>query len=245
MALTVGAGLAVFLGVLVLYLPAGWFAAALPPQVRCADLGGSIWRGECLGLAFQNAAFGDATWNLSPGRALTGRLAGDVVLRGSAVNLSADLDTSFGGVGELRNVNARVVMDPGVMPQFPPNQRGVITANFQKLELAAGPSPRALQGTIELRDFRQLAPQALELGSYQAAFDGTSDPAGVVTGKLRDLGGPFAVEGTITLTPPNTYLVQGFIGGRTAEAERLVRQITLGAAPDAAGRSPFAFEGSY
>jgi hypothetical protein len=62
---------------------------------------------------------------------------------------------------------------------------------------------------------------------------------------LRDLGGPFIVEGTLKLTPPNGYLVQGYITGRTAAAERVVREITLGAMPEASGRSPFSFEGSY
>ena len=46
-------------------------------------------------------------------------------------------------------------------------------------------------------------------------------------------------------TPPNAYLVQGFITGRSAEAERLVREITLGAPPDASGRSAFSFEGTF
>ena len=55
----------------------------------------------------------------------------------------------------------------------------------------------------------------------------------------------FAVDGTVTLTPPNTYLVNGFITGRTAQAESLVREIALGARPDASGRTEFSFEGSY
>ena len=42
-----------FLAVLALYLPASWFASLLPPQVRCASLGGSVWHGECLGLTFE------------------------------------------------------------------------------------------------------------------------------------------------------------------------------------------------
>ena len=243
--LTVGAGLAVFLVVLVLYLPAGWFASALPPQLRCNDLGGSIWQGECLGLSVQGAALGDATWNLAPTRALTGRLVGDVDVRGAAVNLRADLDTSFEGVGDLRNVNARLLMDPALMPQFPRNQSGTITANLEHLALAAGPAPRAIKGTIELRDFRQAGAQPMDLGSYQATFDGATAADGTVVGKIRDLGGPFMIEGTLTLTPPNSYLVQGFITGRTAQAERIVRQITLGATPEASGRSPFSFEGSY
>ena len=243
--LTVGAGLAVFLVVLVLYLPAGWFASALPPQVRCNDLGGSVWQGECLGLTVQGSAMGDATWNLSPIRALTGRLVGDVDLRGAAINLRADLDTSYSGVGELRYVNARLVMDPALLPQLPRNQSGTVTAVLERLELAAGPTPRAIKGNIELRDFRQSGAQPTELGSYQASFDGVTAENGAVVGKLRDLGGPFAIEGTLTLTPPNAYLVQGFITGRSADAERVVRQITLGAMPEPSGRSPFSFEGSY
>jgi hypothetical protein len=62
---------------------------------------------------------------------------------------------------------------------------------------------------------------------------------------VKDLGGPFAVEGTLRFTPPNGYLVQGFITGRDARAEQLVREITFGAPADAAGRAPFTFEGSF
>lgn len=243
--LTVGAGLAVFLVVLVLYLPAGWFASMLPPQVQCNGLGGSIWHGECVGLRLQGASVGDATWNFAAGRALTGRLAGDVDLRGNAITLRADVDTSFRGVGELRNVDARLVMDPALLPQFPAQQRGVITAQLERLELAAGPALRAMKGVIELREFRQVSSPPLDLGSYQAVFDGAVGENGAVIGTIRDLGGPFMVEGTLTLTPPNSYFVQGFMTGRTADAERLVRQITLGAAPDASGRSAFSFEGTY
>jgi hypothetical protein len=243
--LTVIAGLAVFLGVLVLYLPASWFASKLPPQVRCAEIGGSIWRGECLGLTFQNGKLGDATWNLAPARAISGRLVGDVDLRGNTQSLKADLDLAFDGSGELRNVNGSFQMDPAVLAQFPRNQRGQVVGVFKRVVLGAGGSPRQLDGTLELRDFRQLAPRPLALGSYRVTFDGTTQADGTSVGQLRDLGGPFALEGTLTLTAPNAYLVQGFITGRSADAERLVREITLGAPPDASGRSAFSFEGTF
>ena len=243
--LTLIAGFAVFLVVLVLYLPASWFASALPPQIRCNEIGGSVWHGECLGLQWQGAALGDATWNLAPGRALTGSLSGDIELRGTAVTLRSDLDTNFSGVGELRNLSARLVLDPALLPQFPPDQRGTVSAQFVRLELAEGPSPRALEGTVELHDFRQVGSRPLELGSYQLTFEGGAPTNGAVVGALRDLGGPFAVNGTVTLTAPNAWLVQGYITGRTAQAERIVREITLGAMPDPSGRSTFTIEGSY
>ena len=85
----------------------------------------------------------------------------------------------------------------------------------------------------------------MDIGSYQVTFDSPPQADGGLPGKLRDLGGPFAVEGTVMLHPPNHYLVQGFITGRTAFAESVVREITLGAMPDAAGRSAISFEGSF
>jgi hypothetical protein len=243
--LTFIAGLAVFLVVLVLYLPASWFASALPAGMRCAELGGSVWHGECLGLEFQGNKLGDATWNLAAGSALTGRLAGDLDLRGAAISARADLDTDFAGVGELRNVSARLPLDPAILAQLPRDQRGIISVDLKRVVLGAGPAPHLAEGSIELRDLRQVGARPLELGSYLLVFDGAAQTGGVVLGKLRDIGGPFAVDATVSLTPPNAYLVQGYITGRGADAERLVRDITLGAAPDASGRSALSLEGTY
>ena len=243
--LTVLAGVAVFLVVLVLYLPASWLASRLPPQVQCTEIGGSVWNGECLGLRFQGSALGDATWNFAPGRALTGRLSGDFDLRGKAITARADVDTNFSGVGELRNLKLALTLDPALLPQLPRDQRGTVNADLKRLELAAGPAPRVIEGSVELHDLRQLGAQPMELGSYQLMFDGSTPPDGLPVGKLRDLGGPFRVEGTVKLTPPNGYLVEGYITGRTAAAERVVRDITLGATPETSGRSPFSFEGTY
>lgn len=242
--LTVVAGILVFLAILVLYLPAGWFAGALPAQLRCNDLGGSVWQGECNGLAFQGSNLGDATWNLSVGRALAGRLSGDVAVRGNALNLNADLDTRFNGVGELRNIKGTLVMDPALLPLLPAQQRGTVTTDLQRLVLGEGGSVGDVVGTLELRDLRQMGPQPMDLGSYQVTFDGAAN-AGPPTGKVRDLGGPFIVDATLTLNPGRSYVVQGYITGRSSAAERTVRELTLGATPDASGRSTFSFEGTY
>jgi Type II secretion system (T2SS), protein N len=243
--LTVLAGLAVFLGVLALYLPAAWFASALPPQAKCAGLGGSIWHGECLGLIVDNNKLGDATWNFAPGSALGGQLRGDVDIRGGALSAKADLDTSWRGVGELRNVIAHFPLDPAIFADAPVDKRGDISVALKRVVIGAGMTVKQLEGTLELRDLRQVGARPLDLGSYQLAFDGRATANGTVVGKLRDSGGPFALDGTLTLTAPNTYLVSGFITGRTAQAESLVREIALGAAPDASGRTAFSFEGSF
>jgi hypothetical protein len=244
--LTVVAGALVFLVVLVLHLPASWFAGKLPPQVQCQRLGGSVWRGECLGLAVAGGRFGNATWNLSALSALTGKLSGDVDVRGGAVTMRSSLNLGLDGSGELTGLQAQFPLDPVVSPQFPRDQRGLVIARFARLVLGPNAAPSTLEGSIELHDYRQVSPRPIELGSYRLTFDGQAQAGGGSVGKLNDIGGPFAVEGTVTFTPPNSYLIHGHISGRTPEAQRIVREdIALGAPPDASGRNEFSLENSF
>jgi hypothetical protein len=243
-ALTVIAGLLVFLFVLFFYLPASWFASILPPQARCTDLGGSVWSGECLGLEVQGSKVGDATWNLAPLRALGGRLVGDVDLRGALAQARADLDLDFKGAGELHNVTAQFPMDPAFLALFPSDRRGQIAIDVKHVSIA-GQALRQIEGTIELRNFRQVSPRPLELGSYRVSFDGVQQPDGKVLGNVADTGGPFRLEGTLALMPPDGYTFEGFITGRSADAERWIRDAMPYSRPDASGRSELRFEGSY
>lgn len=241
------AGLLVFVVVLVAYLPASWVAARMPASlnVACSEINGSIWQGECIGLTYQGARLGDATWNMERLAALRGRFVGDVDLRGSAMSARADLDITFKGSGELRNVVSTMPLDHALFPEVPANQRGMLALDLRRA-VFADRQPRSFDGKIELRGLRQEGPRPLELGSYRVEFDGRTSADGQSVGQLHDIGGPFAVEGTVTLTPPNAYVVQGFVTGRTAEAERIVRNdIALGAPPDTHGRTSFGLEGTF
>lgn len=243
-ALTVIAGLLVFAVVLFFYLPASWFASYLPPQAKCAELGGSVWSGECLGLEVQGAKLGDATWNISALSALGGRVAGDAELRATLAQARADLDVSSSGSGEIRNLTGQFPLDPAFIAQFPADRRGRVVVNLEQVGLE-NQALRQIKGTIELHDFKQITPTALDLGSYRVAFDGVVQPDGRVLGNVGDLGGPFRLEGTLALTPPNEYTFEGYITGRTAQAERLIREAMPYARPDPSGRSELRFEGSY
>jgi hypothetical protein len=242
--LTAIAGLSVFAVVLFFYLPASWFASYLPSQARCGELGGSVWSGECLGLTVEGARLGDATWNLAPLRALGGRLVGDAELRATLAQARADLDVSFAGAGEIRNLTGQFPLDPAFIAQFPADRRGRVALDLKRVVLAEQ-ALRQVEGTIELHDFRQTTPTALELGSYRVSFDGVVQPDGRVLGNVRDLGGPFRLEGTLALAPPNGYTFEGYITGRTAQAESLIREVMPYSRPDASGRSELRFEGSY
>lgn len=242
--LTIVAGLLVFLAVLFLYLPASWFRSYLPAQVTCVDIGGSVWAGECLGLAVEGAKLGDASWNLAPMSALRGRLVGDADLRATLAHAHAELDVSLSGTGELRNVRGQFPLDPAFLPQFPADRRGRVVVDIQRAVVTER-AVKQIAGTIELRDFREITPRLMEFGSYRATFDGLAQPDGKVLGHVNDLGGPFRIEGTLVLTPPNQYNFEGYITGRTADAERLVREAIPYARPDASGRSELTIEGTY
>jgi hypothetical protein len=244
--LTLIAGLAVFLAVLVRSLPASWFGGFLPPTVQCAELGGSVWNGECLGLVAAGQKLGDATWNISLGRVFTGRLAGDVSISGTPIMARADFDTSFGGDGEIRNLTAQFPIDPAVLVKSDRDKRGHVALDLKRLAFVGGQELRAIEGTVEVRDFRQVIPQLLDLGSYRATFPGEVGADGAIKAALVDTGGPYRLVGELTLHPARSaYEVAGRIAGRTPQSENNVRNITFGAQPDAEGLRTFGIDGTW
>jgi hypothetical protein len=83
-------GLAGFLAILVVRLPAAWFAGQLPGQIRCEGLGGTVWHGDCDGMSIDQglpnrAPLGiDALqWTLHPAAMLRGRVSADDNFTGS------------------------------------------------------------------------------------------------------------------------------------------------------------------
>ena len=120
------------------------------------------------------------------------------------------------GVGELRNVSAHLTLDPALLPQLPP--RPTRHRHGQARTARAGAGSRAARHRRHDRAARFSPGGCAAHGARLLPGDIRRQrrrPDGALVGKLRDLGGPFAVDGTITLTPPNNYVVQGFITGRT------------------------------
>ena len=140
----------------------------------------------------------------------------------------------------------RFPLDPAFIAKFPRDQRGNVVAEFKRVVLADGPAARIAGGNHRVARLPPggRKPSRARFVSADVRRVATR-PDGNVVGQLRDLGGPFMVSGTVTLSRRRTPISsQGYITGRTANAERLVREITLGAPPDASGRSAFSFEGS-
>ncbi len=242
--LTMGAALLVFVGVLVWQFPASWARGFLPTSITCTELAGSLWNGQCTELVAQGVAVGDVTWNVSAWRALTGKLVGEVSVTRANAAVKSNLAMSFAGDGELLNLQARLPLDPAVMPQLPPYLRGDVALDFQKIVLQQA-WPTELRGTVSARDLRRTDGAQFQLGNYDLVFDGVAQPDGALQGQLQDRGGPLAVRGTLQLTREPGYEISGLVAARAEAPAQLRQQLEFLGAPNAAGEREFSLAGTF
>ena len=235
-------GVIVFAAVVIARLPAEWVIPSRAAKA-CVTLEGSLWSGSCGGLALNGTAVGDVSWNLEPLRLLVGRLAAHVtVARGTGASASADVELGWGGAVTARHLLADLPLDAGLLPGIPQTLHGSAHADFALAQLQKGVITE-LEGRIEARNLEDRSGGAdTRLGSYLVTFPGGSGPP---TGKLRDLEGPLALEGTLRLTPQPGFELEGQIAPRGDAPPELVNNIRFLGSPDASGRRPFTMSGTF
>jgi general secretion pathway protein N len=234
------AALVVFGAFLIARLPVRWVSGWIPANVQCARLAGSVWQGQCAGLAIEGQPLGDLRWSLAPSRLLSGRVAGDVILRKGPLDVRGYVESTLGGGGSARDVKAVLPLDPAVLPQAPVGLRGTVRVDLGHIEWT-GRTITALAGRIEALE---LAQRAMPLGDYVVTFP-ASTPGAEPVGTLDDLRGPLDVAGTLRLTREPGWEIQGAVAARPEAAPELARQLEYLGRPDAAGRRPFSIAGTW
>jgi len=236
------AAVVAFGAILIARLPASWVIPTSPKAAAgCASLEGSLWSGACGGLVLERQSIGDVSWELEPLRLLSGRLAAHVLLTRGASHASADVELGFGGRVSARNVHSDLTLDPKVLPGLPDTLHGTARVDLAEVELARGALTQ-LKGRIEAHDLEDRSGNVTPLGSYVVSFPGG---AGEPVGELRDLGGPLSVQGTVKLTRAGGYEVQGLLTPRAGASPELLSNLRLLGSPDAAGRRPFGWSGTF
>ena len=231
---------AAFAVILVSRLPASWVVPRTG-IAACASAEGSVWSGSCSGLTFERMPFGDLSWDAAPLRLLTGTVAAHVVLAHGPVTASADVAYGVGGSLSLRNLIADLKLDPRQVPHVPPQLRGSLHTDLALLRLEHGRLAE-LKGRIEAHDLTQRTGHVTPLGSYAISFPGGgTEPVG----KLTDLGGPLAVDGTLRLTAQPGYVLEGQVAVRADAAPELIGSLQFLGSPDASGRRPFSIAGTF
>jgi hypothetical protein len=228
-----------FVAVLLARMPAGWILPSRTAQGGCASLDGTLWSGACSGLTVGPTALGDLSWELHPLRLLRGRLAAHLTVSGP-LKAAGDVELGFGQHLIARNLSADLPLDPKIIPGVPQELSGRAHAELALVEIVHGALTQ-LQGRIEAHDLVDHAGASTPLGSYVVEFPGGSgDPVG----KLHDLSGPLALEGTLKLTRQGGYELEGLIAPRAGAPPELVNNIRFFGSPDATGRRTFALSGT-
>jgi general secretion pathway protein N len=235
----VAAGSAAFVLVLIARFPASWAAWMLPRGAACRELGGTLWNGTCSDLTAAQIPLGDLRWSVEPLRLFLGELSLRVALTRPQGRARALVELSPSGAISARNLQARFAVDHTLLEQLPPSTHAVVEADLESLRWQDG-SIGAVRGEIEVRGLTTA--EGASLGAYRVAFPGGT--TGEPTGRLSDLGGPFAVEGTVRMTPGSGYVVSGLIAARPGAPPDLAAQLRYLGTPDAEGRREFSVAGT-
>jgi hypothetical protein len=140
-------------------------------------------------------------------------------------------------------LQGQVRLDPGFLPQLPRGTAGLVRASLPRVVLD-GRIVAAMEGRIELRQLVQsFGGPAVPIGDYAVEFPAAS--AGEPIGRLADLGGPLAIDGTLRLTREPGFVVEGRVATRGNAPPDLARQLQILGVPDAQGRRPFSVAGTY
>ena len=231
---------AVFTAIFIARVPASW---VIPSRTAhsCASLEGSLWSGTCTGLSVSGRPLGDVSWDLEPWRLLVGKLAAAVAATHGVAEATADVELGFGGRLSARNLVADLTLDPQLIPGVPPGLHGRAHLDLSLVTLQHGIVTQ-LQGRIEAHDLEERSGTNTALGSYVISFAGGSgDPIG----KIRDLDGPLAVEGTLRLTNAPGFELEGFVAPRQGASPEVVNNLRFFGSPDASGRRPFSMSGTF
>jgi hypothetical protein len=223
--------------------PARWLFALAPQSLSCAAPAGSIWHGGCAQLRIAGAQLGELSWSLHFWPLLRGHLDADLRSDDARAPGSARVSLGAGGRLVLRDLRADLPIDSGLLPFFPNGWSGRVLLALVEVQFRAG-RLAAVHGTASARALAQRSPP-MPFGSYELNFGDAPAGAGVITAALRDLGGPLAVNGTLTIRNGSEYELTGLVATRPEVSDGLAKAVAFLGPADAQGRRPFSLAGSF
>ena len=234
--------LAVFALTLLIRLPADVVTWLLPRSIACESPGGTLWHGGCAEVRSGTLALADVGWTLHPLSLLRAQAALDVNSNDPRARGSAQLTLHFNGDLEVAALNGSLPLEGGVVP-VPAGWSGVLDLGVDRASLRDG-HVSALQGTLTARSLRMAHP-GTDLGSFELTFPAAPVGDAPMLGTLRDLGGPLSLAGQLQLRRDGAFELDGTVAPRDVPSADLQQVLNLLGPPDAAGRHPVSFAGTY
>lgn len=243
--LLIAAGIAAFLVCLVAMVPANQLAMRLPPGVVMSGVGGTIWSGRARDLAINELSIGGIEWSCRPWRVFLLEWSCAVSLRPASGGVSANLEGKFRS-NEIsgRDLSGQVPIAAFEGLVTPRGWSGLLELDVKTLRIIDR-RPANATGTLFLRSLRAPGAGGEMLGDFELTVGEGSVGTGSLSGRLRDLGGPLHVRGTIELQPDGRYLMSGEAAPGPGAGPAIFDTLSFLGPPDNQGRRPFTIEGSF
>ena len=248
-------GVLALLAFVVVTLPAAVLAGPLRRAgINATGFDGSVWSGTARGCAWRGAPLGDLAWTLRPLRLLSGRAAGHAQLSRAGGSLASDFDVSLSGRDvRLRGLQFALPIEAltNLPLGLPRGWRGRATGAFDEVQVADG-WPVALRGTLDLEGLVTPPPRDAPFGSFRVVVPHPHPQSSLsipqdqrnLTAQVQDAGGPFAVQGQLTLSPARNFSLEGTLAPRGPVPPALLQSLQLLGPADAAGRRQFSVGGT-
>jgi hypothetical protein len=120
---------------------------------------------------------------------------------------------------------------------------GDLELDLEEVRLV-GRRPAAATGTMFLRNLRAPGAGGQVLGDFELTVGEGTVGSEALNGRLRDLGGPLRVRGSIEMGQDGRYLLTGEAAPGPGAGPAIFDTLSFLGAPDSQGRRPFTIEGS-
>ena len=239
----VAAGVAAFLVCLVAMLPANQLARRLPAGIEVGGVGGTVWSGRARSLAVNGRALGGLQWSCRPWPLLVLEWSCAVSLAPPGGEIAGDLSGDFGPQVVGENLRGRVPIAAFEGIATPRGWTGDLELDLEEVRLV-GRRPAAATGTMFLRNLRAPGAGGQVLGDFELTVGEGTVGSEALNGRLRDLGGPLRVRGSIEMGQDGHYLLTGEAAPGPGAGPAIFDTLSFLGAPDSQGRRPFTIEGS-
>lgn len=239
----IAAGAAAFLVFLVAMVPARQLARRLPAGVELGGVGGTIWSGRARSLALNGRSIGTLQWSCRPWRLLVLEWSCTVGLKPPGGEVSGDLSGDFGQEVVGHTLRGRVPIAAFEGIATPRGWTGELELDMAEIRLV-GRRPAAASGTLFLRALRAPGAGGQVLGDFELVVGEGTVGSDSLNGRLRDLGGPLRVRGSIEMEPDGRYLLTGEAAPGPGAGPAIFDTLNFLGPPDSQGRRPFTIEGS-
>lgn len=201
-------------------IPAGFVLSqiSMPANVVLSSVSGTLWKGTVAKVRYLNIDLGELNWNLHPLNLLTGNLSADVFLGTGEEYVKSEVEMTISGKIKLEETRFSMKLS-----SLQPLTYGMPVAYSGKIE---GYLPvsyirknnyMSINGNVSFSNLMLLSPQEQLLGDFSLGMRAEND--GATSCLIRDVAGPFELNGKCSLTKKGKFSLLSTIAVREANSD--------------------------